>query len=182
MSDVSDLLAAQKKQKRFAAPRRFDLVTMLVVTLAYALLFAGMKVLDFSSSAFIRIASLITLVAIAQSLFATWEKPRQVSFLFSNDPRQVSVIVGIAFYVFFMPWMYGAAFFWQEIQRGVSLGPLVMSLPAILLPGTLMGYFSGVLVAGVFLVADRLRGGLGLMRRNRKADEGQDIATSPWDE
>ncbi len=181
MSDVSDLLAAQQKQKRYSAPRRFDLATMLVVTLAYAMLFAGMKVLDFSPSAFIRTASLITLVAIAQSLFATWEKPRQGSFLFSNDPRQVSVLVGIAFYVLFMPWMYGAAFFWQEIQRGVSLGPLVMSLLAILLPGTLMGYFSGVLVAGVFLVADSLRRFLKRRHSDKNADQ-KSSNESPWDD
>lgn len=182
MSDVPDLLAAQQKQKLYSAPRRFDLATMLAVTSAYALLFAGMKTLDFSSSAFIRVASLITLVAIAQSLFATWEKPQRGLFLFNNDPRQVSVLVGIAFYVFFMPWMYGAAFFWQEIQRGISLGPLVMCLFAILLPGTLMGYFSGVLVAGTFLVADKLRGVLGRLHLQRRTDEDQPGSSSPWDE
>ncbi|NOZ41179.1 MAG: hypothetical protein GXP24_13275 [Planctomycetes bacterium] len=180
MSDVSDLLAAQQKYKRYSAPRRFDLATLLVVTAAYAMLFTGLKALDFSSSIFLYVAGLITLVAIAQSLFATWEKPRLSSFLFRNDPRQVSILVGIVFHMLLVFRTYGV-FIWQDIQRGVPLGKLVMSLLAILLPGALMGYFSGVLVAGVFLIADNLRKFFTCRNSSRKADQNT-RDESPWDD
>ncbi len=169
---------------RYSVPRRFDLVTLLVVAAAYSLLFTGMTALNFGISAFLYLAGLVTFVAVTQSLFASREGSYQLGFLFRNDPRQISVLAGILFYVVFVRWEYGASYFWQGILSGASLEYLAVSffsLLAILIPGTLMGYFSGVLVGGVFLVADYLRGLLRLLHVNRAVDH-QDDVESPFDD
>lgn len=147
------------------------MATLLAVTAAYSLLFAAMKSVDFSVSAFIHVAVLVTLVAIAQSLFASTDSLRQTSLLFSNDPRQVSVLVGIVYYITFVDWMYDAAYFWKGIQNGPSLVELGLVLLAILIPGTLMGYFSGVLIGGVFLVAEYLRRFLNWRHSKHEGDQ-----------
>jgi len=144
-----------KTNNHYSAPRRFNLATIMVATTAYAMLLAGLKALDFGQTALIHAASLVTLVAVAQSLFASWQSPKRFLFLFSNNPRQISVLVGIAYFVI-TNWQYLFEYSRISFQGIFQDQPLILAAVMILLPGTLMGYFSGVLVAGVFLVADYL--------------------------
>ena len=140
---------------RYSAPRRFNLATVLVATTAYAILLAGLKALDFGQAVLIYAASLVTLVAIAQSLFASWDSPKRFLLIFSNNPRQISVLVGILFAPAVNP-TYSAWVFRIVLQDGLAFDSLLRVGTIFILPGTLLGYLSGVLVAGVFLVADYL--------------------------
>ncbi len=67
--------------------------------------------------------------------------------------------------------MYDAAYFWKGIQNGPSLVELGLALLAILIPGTLMGYFGGVLIGGVFLVAEYLRRFLNRRHSKHEGDQ-----------
>jgi len=172
--------ASAKTKNRYSAPRRFNLATVMVATTAYAMLLAGLKALDFGQTVLIYAASLVTLVAVAQSLFASWQSPKRFLFLFSNDPRQISVLVGILFAPTINP-NFTARLFWNLLQNGPSLDSLVRVGTAIILPGTLMGYLSGVLVAGVFLVADYLHRFLERPRSDLEADQ-HSSSVSPLDD
>lgn len=186
LSDSSEHFVDAKGRTLYAAPRRFDLATVLVVTTAYSLLFAGMKVFHLGSLAFAYVAGLFALVAIAQSLFASWDNPRKVAFFFRNDPRQVSILVGMAYYLF-LTWPLFVFQFGHILQIvryilqiDFSIVRFGLALVGTFLPGVLLGYLSGVLVGGVFLVADKLRGlsnqGLCLGAALESASQ------SPWDE
>lgn len=153
----------QPKQKRlYSAPRRFDLATMLVVTTAYGILFAGMKLLNFPKGGFFLVAGLITVVGVAQSLFHNW-----------RNPRAVSVLAGMT--------CYAVIAVWDRIETGfyVQIGTAVIGA---VLSGGMLGYFFGVGVAGVFLLADYLRCGLLGRAPQTKTDVEQASLESPWDD
>jgi hypothetical protein len=122
----------------YSAPRRFDLATIFVVTAAYSLLLGGLTALDFGPTVKIVAVGLVTVVAAAQAIFHE-----------QANPRGVSVVVGAAAYafVFFVLWlMYprGNPFLITVLINGIVFG-------------SLLGYMAGVLVGGMFLVAERLR-------------------------
>ncbi len=150
------------QKKLYSAPRRFDLSTMLVVTSAYAVLFAGMKSLDFGNTAIVVVAGLITLVGAAQSVFDSWQ-----------NPRVVSVLAGVA---------YSAAITVLESGGSRFPGYLVWAIIANSIFGAFMGYFCGVLVGGVFLVSEFLR--TTLLGRPPNTQTAADDATdeSPWND
>ena len=176
--EIAEEAAAKTPQSSYSelysAPRRFDLATMLVVTTAFALLFTGMTVLDFNFWLFLYFACLIVVVGVCQSLFVPRYCPRRVS-LVAGFSYQLALMTLFSLYALVL-----ANKFSGQLLRGLD----GFSCPffGLLLLSPVLGYLSGVLVAGTFLVADRLRGGLGLMRRNRKADGDQHGASSPWDE
>jgi hypothetical protein len=127
----------------YSAPRRFDLATMFVGTAAYSILFGILTALDavfdYGPLPLLVLGSIIAAVAVAQSI---WHE-------FAN-PRGVSVIVGTAAFTLllcllavFHPRADGAALIWA-LMAGLIAGPV-------------LGYFAGVLVGGVFLVADLFR-------------------------
>lgn len=118
----------------YSVPRRFDLATLLTVTLAYALLFAALRVLRFEPLVFGLVAGFFTAVAIGQAL------------LFKGDsPRKASVLVG--------------AVYWTGLQTLVGMAGVWSPCLAasFILWGGASGYVAGTLVAGVFLVADAVR-------------------------
>ncbi len=170
-----DQAAESEHQKLYSAPRRFDLATMLVVTTAFALLFTGMTILDFNFWVFLYFASLIVVVGICQSAFV----PRY-------SPRSVSLIAGIAYHVMVMMGIFVFSLYFASKfsgQRGsVRPGMLIFLMFVSTIFSPALGYLSGVLVAGTFLVADQLRGVLGLMHLHRSTDEDQHEVSSPWDE
>lgn len=126
-----------KHQRLYSAPKRFDLSTMLVVTTAYALLFATMKALDFREISFFYFSGLITFIGAAQSLLCSWQKP-----------RTVSILAGLVFHM--------AMYVWAFRRAGYSLY-MIADLFQMLFFGTILSYFCGVLVGGVFLVSEFLR-------------------------
>ena len=72
----------------YSAPRRFDLATIMVVTLAYALLLAGLRLLRMPPSGVLHVAGCITCVGIGQALLFRGKRP-----------RLSSILVGVAYLV-----------------------------------------------------------------------------------
>jgi len=120
----------------YSAPRRFDLATIFVVMAAYSLLFGALAGLDAPPIVKIFFGGLLAIVAVAQAFF-----------LNVYSPRGVSIATAIPVYTSFVIWM------WSAYPRSFP-GWLVVLM---LLIGPPLGYIAGVLVGGVFLVADLVR-------------------------
>ena len=130
----------------YSVPRRYDPATLFVVSLAYALLFGFMRSVGFPPIAFAVVAGFVTLVGLSQAI------------LFGGKaPRQASAVAGIgAFLVVQVPVLAECAL--RHLQ---DLGILVACLPlTAILPGAMLGYVVGVLIGGVFLVAEAVRRGV----------------------
>jgi hypothetical protein len=131
------------KEKVYGAPRVFDLFTLLAITLAFALLFALLGLLapalDMSARGLtVVIGSYITLVGAAQMwLFG------------AKNPRAASLVGGpIAMVI--------VCFFPLTLNQPV-LFAFVFSVGIGLTAGPFTGYIAGAVVAGVFLIADKIR-------------------------
>jgi hypothetical protein len=140
---VQELMAgkSQAPAKIYSVPRRFDLATIFVVTLAYSLLFGAMKAISFPPIISAIVAGFLSMVGTAQA------------FLFGGkQPRTASIIAGTLIYTL------SIAATW------IATGPRFYSTPGLLISasftiagGAMLGYLAGVSVGGVFLVADKLR-------------------------
>ncbi len=120
----------------YGAPRVFDLFTLMAVTLAFGLLFALLKALDAIPEVFFGVTVFATLVAIGQMLFFGGNSPRLASLV--GGPIALAItLASISIW-------YGR---WDVVE-------IVCSLPF----GVVAGYLAGGMVAGVFLIADLLRG------------------------
>ena len=149
-------------QKIYSAPRRFDLFTIMIVTAAYAVLLSGMSALRFHPIASFYVAAFITIVGVAQAVLFGGRKP-----------RLASAIAGAAAY--FLGWVAFAI-----IEPTWTIG--FMILPALLfsaIAGPPLGYLAGVLVGGVFLVADIFRQRYGKEIDDRAAADPSEIASRP---
>lgn len=133
---------------------------MLVVTTAYALLFATMKALDFREISFFYFSGLITIIGVAQSVLDSWQRP-----------RTVSILAGLMFYM--------AVYVWEFLQSGYR--PYMIEVFfQMLFSGTILSYFCGVLVGGVFLVSEFLRTILLGRAPIVKARDEEADRESPW--
>ena len=148
------------RPKVYSAPRRFDLATIFVVTTAYSLLFAAMSGLQFPPIASLLIAGFITFVGIGQALLFHGSKPRQASIVVGSA---VYTLATLAFWLFFKPPFPDGLIF-------VMVGYSVVG-------GAILGYFAGVLVGGVFLVAEALR----TRMRHTPIDSGSAEPANPPD-
>jgi hypothetical protein len=126
----------------FRVPRRYDLATLLAVTMAYACLFGVLRIV-MEPGAVIWIAGFLTTVGISQAI------------LFGGRcPRAASVLAGMGFMAATIGTL-AVMEFQQIVQTG---GRFLLSIVVIyVLLGAMLGYFGGVLVAGVFLIAHHLR-------------------------
>ncbi len=127
----------------YSVPRRFDLASILVVTTAYALLLTALKQLGANEFWMAYIAGLVTWVAAAQ-----------VVLFRGNNPRAASWIAG-AVYCGVLPVLFMT---WQSWfgRRAVTPAFVVVTFPAVL-SGAVLGYLSGAVAAGLFLVIDLVR-------------------------
>jgi hypothetical protein len=143
-SDISKFLFAPTiASELYSAPRRFDLATIFVATAAYSLLFGAMSALSYQyigPVAEIAVGVLITIVAIAQAVYKDVANPRGVSVLAGAVTQTIMLVV-----------IHMAA----PKLFGVPIGFVIVFFGV--LGGALFGYLAGVLVGGVFLVADVLR-------------------------
>jgi hypothetical protein len=140
--------------KLYSAPRRFDLATIFAVTTAYSLLFAALSGLNFPPMASFCIAGFITGVGIGQAMLFGGKRP-----------RRASVLVGAALYLF------GALALIYRFEQSFSGGMIFLAVLNSLVMGSIMGYVAGVLVGGVFLVADILRQRFGRTAESERSDE-----------
>jgi hypothetical protein len=126
------------RERLYAAERRFDLITLLTIISAYAVLFGVMRLFRWELGAFALMAGLVTCVGAGQA------------FLFQGAaPRGASVLVGGVYFA-----LVAAVLSWMEGHRIESA---VCLLFALSIEGAIVGYFCGVLVGGVFMVAELLR-------------------------
>lgn len=152
----------------YGAPRVFDLFTLLAITLAFALLFAllGMLAPAVDATAtdlVVMVGGFIVLIAIAQMWLFGSKNPRRASlflgpiafpiacFSFLRNsllPMMASTIQATSF----LSRIDAYAFEDPSVLFTLTAG-LVLGLPF----GPLAGYLAGAVIAGVFLLADRIR-------------------------
>ncbi len=145
LRDTGEWLDRVLGSEGYGAPRVFDLFTLLAVTLAFALLFGGLQLLEPMlqggvESLSIVLGVFVTGVAVFQMLLWGGKKPRLASLV-------AGPILWVAIFV-----IYGAIESRGRFDPLAVFGALcssVLGVPA--------GYIGGALVAGVFLIADFLR-------------------------
>ncbi len=121
----------------YSVPRRFDIATLLVVSLAYSLLFTMLRLLDAPTQVFVFIGLLTVVVGIAQAMFP-----------YGNGPRRASMVAGAAY--------CGVLSLVGGFLSG-GFGPGSCGILGSLIVGAPLGYLIGATEAGVFLVADKVR-------------------------
>ncbi len=138
-------------QKIYSVPRKLDLASLFVFTTGYGLLFAAMKLLKQDAISFLLVAGFFTSVGVAQAV------------LFGGKaPRLASLLTGGSYFLFLMV-RYGLSE-GIPIEYFISCGSL-----CLFAFGSSCGYIAGTAIAGIFLVADKLRGWL----RSRRIGEGK---------
>lgn len=133
----------------YGAPRVFDLFTLMAITLAFALLFAFLRLIE--PLLLINISG----VAIYLGIFVTGIAIFQLALWGGDRPRLASLVGG----PFLVLGLTLAVDIWQQAGRFVDLTPnvwLTRSVAALVF-GVPAGYLGGAMVAGVFLIADLLR-------------------------
>ncbi len=153
-----------EKPNVFSVPRRFDLATVLVAMSAFAILFAGLLLLNAPPSVLAFLGGFLAVVAAAQWIGNKW-----------NRPRTASIVAGILIY-----WVAGVAeayFLPTPRMRFPQL--IVILFVSGTISGALAGYLGGALVGGVFLVSHYLREWLGHGKHDSVAE--QLTSESPWE-
>ena len=132
--------AIHSPAKVYSVPRRFDIATMLTVTVAFAVLFGVMRLLGSSPFVFLFVAGMITCVGAAQAVLFQGKSPRAASIVAGAVYAAVVTVISV-------------------VARGDII--LVVGAFCASLSGAIGGYFAGILVAGVFLVSDYVRKWIG---------------------
>lgn len=157
------------KPDLFSVPRRFDLFTVLVAAAGFAVLFTGMRLLDFPPAMMGVTGGLFIAVAIGQALTPA-----------KYGPRLGSLAAAVAYWCVVIAYIIVS----EQRRRGItSAGRLfvetILSIPLGAIYGLLSGYVVGVLVASVFLVSYHLRERFSLPAANAETARHE---LSPWDE
>jgi hypothetical protein len=124
------------------------------VTAAYSILFGAMSAMDYGPVAKISVGLLITMVAVSQAFYQNVANPRGVSIV--TGAITLSVII-VLLGIFVKEW------------RSQPMFLVVVFFGMI--GGAISGYLCGVLVGGVFLIADALR--KRFERRSSEASEDE---------
>jgi putative addiction module component (TIGR02574 family) len=125
----------------FAAPRRFDLSTIFVITIAFSLLFASMRLLPFPPVVSAIVGGYFALIGLGQA------------FLFrGNRPRTASMLMGGTYYVLvsYVLWQLSG-------PRAYATSDILVIAIFHLIFGAVLGFVAGTLVGSVFMLADWLR-------------------------
>ncbi len=125
----------------YSAPRRFDLGTIMTVTLAYALMFGFMRFLQTKPLLIVSVGMFITLVGVAQALIFGGNKPRMASMLTGGV---------------LMPVVYLVILTVLDFHVDMAICEVI----AFSIAGVVCGCLAGALVGGVFMVTDYVRRGM----------------------
>jgi putative addiction module component (TIGR02574 family) len=124
----------------YSAPRRFDLATIFVVTSAFAVLYGAMASFNMPPALSIMVGIFVAAVGVGQAA------------LFGGlKPRTASIVVGAVMYPIL--WVASVMIF----SPGVPAPVYVMTILGGAISGGIFGYIAGVMVGGVFLIADKFR-------------------------
>ena len=145
-----DSLPRPSPKRIYSVPRRYDLATLFVVTLAYALLFAVLRAFQAPPHLAVITGSFVTLVGLGQAILFGGSKPRAASMLVGAVTYGLwLLIVGVIREVAIL-----------EIRDVMQmLFFLACTAPWVALGGAILGYVAGVAVGAVFLIADCVRRG-----------------------
>ncbi len=143
----------------FSVSRRFDMATILVAMLGYAILFGLLRQIpNIWPSVIATLGAFFAVVAIGQAVAIRW-----------NNPRAASVIAGT------LHWLALCIIAFAVNELGYSIRfDVMMLLCSLTLFGPISGYLAGTLVGGVFLISHYLRESNGLRRRAPDKDEDAD--------
>ncbi|MCC6509290.1 MAG: hypothetical protein IT423_09295 [Pirellulaceae bacterium] len=131
----NELLGTGPVEKIYSVPRRFDLATLFVVSNAFALLFALLAFIGYDSLTKLLWFAYISGVGVSQAVLYAGRAPRLSSVVSGG------VLLAIL----------GAPVS-EDLDFGSIFSPLMM-----LIFGLPIGYLSGAVIGGVFLIADKLR-------------------------
>jgi hypothetical protein len=149
--------------KLYSVPRRYDLATLFAVSSAYALLFGVLRLFGAPPVAIGWAGLFISVVGLGQAL------------LFGGrSPRAASVVVGVPVWCATVAWMVPRDG-WETAFRELIYLPFA-GICCGVIPGAILSYVAGAMVAGVFLVADKVR------QRFEKRNSGKNADASPWAE
>ena len=126
--------------REFGVPRRFGVGTLLLITAMYAVLFAVLRAMQVPPVGFVLIGVFFGAVGLGQMLLFKGQRP-----------RRASVLVGACAY----PCLFLAAELYHSGQPGLDL--LFAMALAGMISGAVYGYLAGLLIAGVFLVNEKLK-------------------------
>lgn len=136
----------QKRRDPVGVPRRFGVGLLLVVTTVYALLFGVLRALHFPATEFAMVVGYITVIGLGQAILFSGKKPRLASYL-------VGAAVCLVLYMVSFGRLIPLLGFWRSFPELLSI--LFWSLTV----GGLLGYVTGCLVGGVFLIAKQWKEG-----------------------
>ena len=120
----------------YGVPRRFDLATLLVISLAFAGLFALLHLFGAPSVVTAVVLTFIVVVGLAQAVLFGGRAPRRSSLI-------AGMLLG--------PALIGSEAYFRQYTFTVE-DVLIASI--VYVP---FGYMSGAVIGGVFRVSDRLR-------------------------
>jgi len=159
--------APRPPAKVYSVPRRYDLATLMAVTLAYALLFGAMRLLQAPPALIGFVSLFITLVGLGQALLFRGRRP-----------RAASIVVGVLSLEAWLAWLLIQAYAETRPPGEVIFFFAFMAIFFVFL-GTLLGYIAGTVIAGVFLVADLIRQLLRRMSGPKPVPAGDWAETTP---
>jgi hypothetical protein len=139
---------AQPPKKVYSVPRRYDIATLLAVTLAYALLFGMTRLFQWQPVDSLVVAGFLTAVGVGQAVL-----------FHGKSPRAASAIVGA--------FLHAAPVLAMAVIQPGSPFDLILIFTICLVQGAIFGYVAGVLVAGVFLVAHGFRAAVRRLKGRR---------------
>ena len=120
----------------YSVPRRYDLATLFVVSVAFSILFGALKLGKARPEVFLLIVGFVTVVGLSQAIL-------------TKLPRAASVLSGAGFFVF--------ALIVIAVAEGMPRRFLNAGILCFAIQGGICGYVAGTMIGGVFLAADYCR-------------------------
>lgn len=133
----------------YGAPRVFDLFTLLAVTVAFALLFGFLKLVEPA------LDGNLPVIAVGISVFVTLIALAQLTLWGGQLPRLASLVAGPVLWIILLVCVYITSS--RRLPDISTILGIILSCICTLPIGILIGYLGGAVVAGVFLIAESLR-------------------------
>jgi hypothetical protein len=131
--------ASQTAETGYRVPSRFSISEILAMMTVYGLLFGTLRYFEAPVWIYLFLGSQGLVICLVQMCFG-------------SVPRGASTLVGC---IFFPAWMVAASIFTPS-QFAAPLAEVLKELPFSVPFGGLLGYCTGTLAAGVFLIVDKL--------------------------